>query len=253
MSNETKQKQEERKVFEKFASICPIGICLDSIQQPDPPKPDIFCKDKNGNVIEFELGEAVDQNFQRLMELSMQTSIGMRSYFKSLPPSIEKERFSKLYGDAGFIFSFREGTTKIQKQNAYPEIFSFLLSLSPGYKGDVEDSAQGFPKICKKRITIVRDVPNGPLFDDEGVGAHIISGVLERIESKFRNSYETTGRLELLVHSFNIPLSLKIVWESKVQKYLEKNMNASQFKRVWIFDFHKPRIEYVYPEFNTNL
>jgi len=251
MSNETKQKQEERKVFEKFASICPIGICLDSIQQPDPPKPDILCKDTNGNIIEFELGEAVDQNFQRLTKLSInQTLIEMRDYFESLD-GVEKEKFSKLYGDAMLHFSFRKDATKRQRQNAYPAIFSFLLSLSPGYEGDVEDSAQDFPKICK-RITINHGDFKGPEFN-ESPGSLVNPAVYKIIKDKFGSSYETTGQLELLVHSFHMNLLPKSGWISRVQEYLEKNMNASQFKRVWIFDFHKPSIEYVYPEFNTNL
>jgi len=251
MSNDTKQRQEERKVFEKFASVCPIGFCLDSIQHQAQPKPDILCKDENGNIIEFELGEAVDPNFSRLMKLSSeQTSIGMKNYFKSLP-TFEKENFSKLYGDAMFDFRFREGTTKRKRQNAYTTIFSFLLSLSPGYEGDVEISTQGFPTICK-RITIYRGVPNGPCFS-EGAGSHVTSGVFERIERKFGKPYETTGQLELLIHSLNMPIARKEDWISEVQEYLEKNLNASQFKRVWVFDFHSPSIEYVYPEFNTNL
>ena len=244
MSNDTKQKQIEREVFEKFASICPIGICLDSIHQPAPPKPDILCKDKNGNIIEFELGEAVDPNVPRLMKLYWeQTEIGMRNYFESLP-CVKKEKFSKLYGDAIFHFSFRRDATKRKRQNAYPEIFSFLLSLSPGYEGDVETSAQVFPAICKS-ITIHRGF-NGPLFN-ELHGSHVISGVLERIESKFGKSYETTGQLELLIHNFHVTLARKDYWILEVQEYLEKNLNASQFKRVWVFDFCGPSIEYVYP------
>lgn len=250
MSNDIKQKRIEREVFEKFASICPISICLDSVRQPAPPKPDILCKDKNGNIIEFELGEAVDQNFQRLTELSKnQTLIGMRGYFESLD-SFEKEEFSKRYGDAMLHFSFRKDVTKRQRQNAYPSIFSFLLSLSSGYKGDVEDSAQGFPKICR-RISISRGNFKGPLFN-ESAGSLVNPAVYKIIKDKFGNSYETTGQLELLVHSFNQNLLPKEVWISKVQEYLEKNMNASQFKRVWVFDFHSPNIEYIYPEFNAN-
>jgi len=250
MSNDIRQRRDEREVFEKFASICPIGICLDSIRHQDPPKPDILCKDADGNIIEFELGEAVDQNFQRQTNLSIeQTLIGMRDYFESLT-GVEKENFSKLYGDAILHFSFRRDATRIRRQNAYPTMFSFLLSLIPGYEGDVKDSAHGFPSICK-RITINRGV-NGPFFN-ESHASHITPGVHEIIKSKFGNSYDTTGQLELLVHSLNRPLITKKVWISKVQKYLEKNMNASQFKRVWIFDFHGPSIEYVYQEFNANL
>jgi hypothetical protein len=210
-----------------------------------------LCKDKNGNIIEFELGEAVDQNFQRLTTLSdNQTLIGMREYFESLARD-EKEKFCELYGNAMLHFSFRKDVTKKKRQNAYPEIFSFLLSLAPGYEGDVKDSAQGFPRICK-RITIDRGDFKGPLFN-ENPASLVNPGVYKIIKDKFGKSYSTTGRLELLVHSLNTNLLPKSGWILKVQEYLKSNMNASQFKRVWIFDFHKPSIEYVYPDFKTNL
>jgi hypothetical protein len=248
MNNEQKQKTEERTVFKKFAKVCPLNICLQSIKQPDVPKPDISCILHDGTKIEFELGEAVDQNYQRHFCLCRdQTLIGMREYYDSLPKA-EKKLFYLLYGDANMEIHFKENATKRKRQNAYPDIFRYLSSITPGFVGKLKKGCSGFPLICKG-IRIDRGVIDGPFFY-EGYASFITSGVYEAIKSKFEKSYESNIQLELLVHSFNMPLAKKDMWLNKVQEYLQKNLANSQFERVWVFDFHKTSIKYVYPEPN---
>jgi hypothetical protein len=251
MNNEQRQRAEEITVFRKFAKVYPLNICLQSIEQPDVPRPDIFCRIFDGTKIEFELGEAVDQNSQRHLCLSIdQTFIGMREYYDSLPKT-EKILFSLLYGDANMEIHFKGNATKRKRQNAYSDIFRYLSSIKPGFTGKLKEGCSGFPLICK-RIRIDRGVIGGPLFY-EGYASSLIPSVYEVIKSKFEicNSYESKGQLELLVHSFNRPLVKKDMWIKKVQEYLQKNLANSQFKRVWVFDFHKTSIEYVYPEPNV--
>jgi len=151
------------KVFKKFASVCPLGISLTSIRPQSPPKPDILCMLRDGTKIEFELGEAVDRNYQRHLRLSIdQTLIGMREYYNSLP-KVEKENFSQLYGDSQLGFTFQENATKRNRQDAYPDIFWYLSSFTPGVTGQLKEGDAGFPLICKI-IRIDRGINGGPFF-----------------------------------------------------------------------------------------
>jgi hypothetical protein len=249
MTHEENQRLKEKEVFGKFAGVCPLDIKLDSIETQNPPKPDIICQLADGSEVEYELGEAVDQQYQRRTNLSInQTLLGMRDYYDKMPESEKKDKLRRLYGDALINLTFKENATKTKRENAYPKIFGFLLNLEDDFSGDVDTNLQSFPKLCV-RINIVRGNSDGPEFN-ENPASHISSGVLEVIKSKFsqKKSYETSGRLELLVHSYNKSIKPKQVWISNVKEYVEENIDYSKFERVWVFDYDDEEIEYVYPE-----
>ena len=112
MNHEDQQKRDEVEVFRRFANVCPLNICLDFVQTQQPPKPDIICQLADGGKIEFELSEAVDQQYNRKTKLSInQTLVGMRDYYESLPVGKKKE-FKRLYGNATIHFKFKESATK---------------------------------------------------------------------------------------------------------------------------------------------
>ena len=47
--------QVERRVFAKFAEVCPIRVRMDSIQSRPEPEPDILCVTGTDESIAFEL------------------------------------------------------------------------------------------------------------------------------------------------------------------------------------------------------
>ena len=67
MNNFIKQQAEERAVFENFMRVCEYSIIKESIQQQNPPSPDIFCKLEIGIAIEFELANSIDPELAQKM------------------------------------------------------------------------------------------------------------------------------------------------------------------------------------------
>ena len=67
MNNFLKQQQEELAVFENFMRVCEYPILKDSVQQQDPPSPDIFYQLNTGITIEFELTNSIDRQLAQTM------------------------------------------------------------------------------------------------------------------------------------------------------------------------------------------
>jgi len=58
--NQLSQGKREVQIVKKFADICPYKIDVTSVKKENPPKPDIYCKLKDGTELYFELVECLD-------------------------------------------------------------------------------------------------------------------------------------------------------------------------------------------------
>ena len=67
MNNDKKQKREELAIFKNFIRVCEYDIVESSIEQQEPPKPDILCQLATGEMIEFELAQAVYKTLAQKM------------------------------------------------------------------------------------------------------------------------------------------------------------------------------------------
>ena len=66
------KKVNEKRVAKLFAKVCPLKIKIDSIENRDPPEPDILCERENGQKVALELVEVIDEGLAK----SVYTSSG---------------------------------------------------------------------------------------------------------------------------------------------------------------------------------
>ncbi len=244
MNHDKQQEEDELYVFNKFVKAARLPVSDGSIIKQYPPEPDIRCSLADGDAIGFELGEAVDPNLARSLDLSISVKTDMREHFELLPAN-EKEQFKELYGNADLFFKFGSGLTKSRILDNFPDIFRFLLSLDDKVKDDIDRTLPNFPVVCD-RITVSRGCFIGPMFNKTGA-MHISSGVVEALKSKFRKNYGCSYPVELVVHSDTRPLLPIQLWIKKAGEYIQHNLKNSPFRRVWVFDLHNSKIQYVYP------
>ena len=228
----------------KFVKASGLHVVHDTVQKKEPPEPDIGCSLADRDTVGFELCEAVDSDLARSVDLSISVKTDMRSYFDSFP-SNEKEQFKKMYGNADIYFKFKSDLTKNQILGSFPDIFRFLLSLDEKVVDDIDKALPNFPVVCH-RITIYRGCFIGPMFNRSNA-MHISTGVVEVFESKFRKNYNCSYPVELIIHSDTQTLSPFQLWIEKARGYIKENLLNSPFRRVWIFDLHGMKIEYVFP------
>ena len=57
------QKDFERDVFSSFADVATFRVVPGSIENRDPPEPDIICETEEYGRVGFELTELIDQYF----------------------------------------------------------------------------------------------------------------------------------------------------------------------------------------------
>ncbi len=237
------QQKDERKIAEKFLQTAEIKIQANSIQSLEPPFPDVLCTLVGGKTIAFELTETVDPNRVRKTKLSNNMRIEMCTYFENMSPS-EQERLQKLFGNASLCFNFDDKTSKSSFGQLLPSIFKFLLNCPSDMNGNIK--RKSLPNGVKGiRITRFAAL-NGPMFNTSNA-LYWADKALERIRDKFQKQYKCSCPIELLIHSRTRPLVPVVFWLSDVQKLVVNKLATSPFRRVWIFDYIKSEIVYVYP------
>ena len=240
-----RQKKDEREITQKFLKTAGIKIQPNGIQSMNDPSPDIFCTLAGGETIAFELTETVDPNVARNIDLSHSVKIEMRNYIfdnMSLP---DKAKIERIFGNADLYLKFNNGISKSKFMQLRPALFQTLLRCSSHTTGNI---GKKLLPAGVKQIHIVRGAfIGGPMFNASGLALYFTDKTVERIQKKFVKKYKCNSPIELLIHSKTRPLIPAIFWLSDVTKLVVNKLARSPFRRVWIFDYIKSEIVYVYP------
>lgn len=241
-----KQRDNETNIFTRFAMLCPYKIDLDSIEQRDPPEPDISCNLSNGNTIAFELVESIDESLAKSFYDAFNLKQAFMDALEKMP--IEKSiLFNSNFQNASFYISFALGLTARKKNGLIPTILDHLLALEKTYEGTIDIHHILELNKTVRNIVVSRGRYVGPLFEI-AAGGSFGEPCLYRVREKFNKKYKEVSDMELLVYfelQPGIPLDH---WLPQVEKFIRENIRETKFKRVWIYSVSKNKLIYIYPK-----
>mgnify|MGYP000371467145 CR=1 FL=1 len=257
MTSKVDKEKFELEYFEKFAKVCPLQICPSSIQNCQPPQPDIACESKVIGKMFFELVELTDPVFNS----SIISEWELRQLLEH--EAQKRPEFSGKYRNACISVLFKANVKKSKK--FIPKIVDLLLSecISENFEGEVLDlgnlSSKGKDflkgwgnKLRTLEVSRVNNSdPQEPLFwTTPGMKPVDCNRVLERVKEKFEKSYnlDPVNQAELLGYFNHHPPPPIKFWLQEVNDFVKDHICDSPFTRVWFFDFRVNTLLYVYPD-----
>jgi hypothetical protein len=242
--NQLSQGKREIQIFKQFSEVCPYKINLISVKKENPPKPDIYCKLKDGTELYFELLECLDNSIAKTTsdQISLKHLLDDE---KNKLPLCKRMRFKRKYKNALIYIAFNEKLPLIKRKRSIPYLIDFLLNLNKNQIKKEEIEIDDCPEI--KWFNIQRGVFVGPMFHVEGVTFFGVS-FLKEIKDKFNKKYTATNKIDLLAYYSLQPEIPKNHWLKETVDYIQANIYKSPFTRVWIYSYTKNKLLYLYPK-----
>jgi len=241
-------KEEERYVFEEFAKVCQLPLEIATISSPPEPEPDILVHCQDGSPLSFEMVEVT--NLPRRKTTSDSSSIEAQIHQERCAlPDDERKEILRRCGGTAINIRFPKELTKPKKMALIPQILDALRGVPPGHDGRL------FPFIRRPKefphIYIQRDLP----LDKDCIEFHVdratltkpnlIPMITEKLEKARNGGYTPRAPMEFLGWSSG---SLSPCWpEHEVEELLRERLDASGFRRVWLFGLGETGIFFVYP------
>jgi len=241
--NQFNQGKREIQIFKQFTDVCPYKINLISVKKENPPKPDIYCKLKDGTELYFELVECLDNSIAKTtsdqvsLKYLLDNEVNKLSLYK-------KTRFKRKYNNAFIHIAFNKKLPLIKRRRLIPGIIDFFLNLNENQIKKDKIQRGVCPGI--KWLKISRGVFVGPMFRVEGVTSFSVS-ILKEIKDKFNKKYETKNKIDLLAYYALQPEIPENHWLPETAVYIKDNISNSPFNRVWIYSYTKNKILFLYP------
>ncbi len=243
--NQLSQGKRETQIFIKFADICPYKIEVTSVKKENPPKPDIYCKLKDGTELYFELVECLDNSIAETTSNQIKLKKLLDNEVNSLLPSCKRMRFKRKYNNALIYIAFNEKLTLTKRKRSIPYLIDFLLNLNEKQIKKDEIEINDCPEI--KWFNIQRGIFVGPMFRVEGVTFFGVS-ILKEIRDKFNKEYATKNKIDLLAYYALQPEISKKHWLQETADYIKDNITNSPFNRIWIYSYTNNKILFLYPD-----
>lgn len=229
------KRQREREVFGGFARICPIPIDPNSIENREPPEPDIRCALVDGTQIAFELTEVIDftvarrrggmgravEDFERLME-----KLPKNAYLKQ---QFGDAVFRVALHDPGHGFGSRRTVEALLMHLENPESI-FRIGKDEFVRAPIEPELRAI-----RSIGIGRGRHGGPHLVVQG-GSQVAIPAEERVADKLECYYAVDVPLELLLYVDRQPRAHDGAWIDSLAEFVSTRLDASQFDRYWVYD-----------------
>lgn len=229
------QKKSEREIFRAFADVCPLSIALASIENRDPPEPDIVCAIGNdGERVAFELVEIIDDRWASLTSGQFRDTASLREAYKSSRGE-QRIALNERLGNALVYVSFCPDIPAKRRRAAVSDILEWVATIPPDFTGDWKPPVGSALHDAIRTIGISRGGFPGPEFDVEAVAA-IGDPTVETIRAKWTKRYSSPHPIELLAYYELQPQAPEALWLPGVESFLRDNWHGSQFRRVWLFD-----------------
>lgn len=248
MNRQDKQKETEIYVFKEFAKFCPLGINEKTIKSGDEKKqePDILCQSADGKCLAFELTEAVDDQVPHTMDKAEKVEKFWKEYHDNKLPKNEKERFDHIFSGCSITLNPQKRATLPNIKKAIPLIFNKYKNSYRSQLGLIRREASDLPNCCESIKIEPKD--GEPEFRCSRAINRSPEFIFNKILKKFKKQYNLSRATHLLIYSDRHSLGPDGFWnQTDTKSYLEKNIGNSPFERIWIFDMHEGKIEYVYP------
>ena len=210
-----------------------------------PPESDILCEITGEGSVAFEVVESIDSSDAQRTNDGIDLKRRLEEAYNRLSPCDKKQLRDK-YSDALILVHFDRAAKKRDKVAAVPQVLDWLKQLGASLEGKARpDSASRLARVVRK-VRVNRGGFQGPQFDVENVGS-LRDTTIDRIRGKRGRKYETSCPLELLIYFGVQPVLPEEVWLDQVREHLSGHLEASQFRRVWIFDVRRRRVVYAFP------
>jgi hypothetical protein len=229
------QAESERIVFERFVAAAQLRVVPGTVENRQPPEPDIRCEIEGQGLVGFELVEIIDSDFARLVSDQLSVERALEAGAGASPDLAA-------FSDALIYVRYLGDASARRRRDAIAPLFTFLRTLAAGFVGDIRVPADNALADVVRSIRVSRgDFSPGPHFQVEAVD-FIDNPVVDRVSGKFKKRYATARRLELLAYYELHPVAPEAMWMSPVERCVQAELASSQFSRVWVFDVGQGRV-----------
>lgn len=240
------QTNSELHVFGAFVKATNGLIDSASVSKKKPPEPDIQCEYTAGGIVAFEIVEFLEEDFARTKGFyeSVRKALYDHLYLMATEEGAE---FKCLYANADIQVNFQEDCSKNRALQAVPAIFQELLSKSPDFEGLIDTFNDGVLPKAIVSISVRRGQQAEPSFDLPLMG-FLDDPCVNTIQSKIKKNYQTEYPIELIAYIGQNPMFPEEIWKRKLLEFLGKSESIGPFRKIWILDLDKNKIELEWPE-----
>src|ERR1035441_6754534 len=216
----------ERRHFEWFCEAAELPLISDSIEQPEPPAPDIVAEFAGLGRVAFELVRLNNPDHLRSSRFTQQMPAFLERHFDALPAERHQALSSK-YSDAHIIVDFHGAATLPQRRRVLPYVWQVLEGLPDGHQGAVDLYGREPP--ADLRLLYINRIETGgrPRFRSQNMG-FVLQLRVEEIEQKLRKRYDTGAPLELLAYVENGEVA-HLADVARIREAVERGLPGSQF------------------------
>ena len=242
-SNGTIQGQHELRIFRSFAAAAGLDVAVQSIRKRSPPFPDVYCLDKDGSPMAFELVQIFDNGLAR--SISDQITVQSLFYeeYYNLPRAL-RTRLKPFVENALIGVWFKPSASLRARKHAIPSVLSRLQKLTTATETELSIPPDLRPTV--RRLRISRGEFVGPSFYVDGVTS-FGDPIIESVNQKFKKSYPGADPIDLLAFYELQRPSPQDLWLPRLHELVVENLHLSPFTRVWVYDVVRQNVQFVYP------
>jgi len=234
------QSKKELEIFRSFVKHYPYKIRMNSIKKRKPPEPDILCELINCKKIAFELGECLDEKIAKTtidaIKIKKQTDLLIQNLSEK-----DKNKLLKKYYNTIITINFDDKSSLTKRKSVIQDLLKYLLENPKTLNGKVNSPLNS--KILED-INIDKCSINGPIIMVPPSATFFVDPSLKLIKNKFLQTYKTPFEIELVAYySLQPEIPIKHFLDDVIN-YIKKNIEKSQFKRVWLYSYTKDNILY---------
>lgn len=235
------QKLFEREVFDSFVTVAPFKVVSGSVENRDPPEPDIVCEIEEYGRVGFELTELIDQNFMARLNLMFNTKKHLSKYWKTELSDDDSDSFKNKYANALIHVVYVEGLSLRKRKSVSRSLFDALNELPDGEEGT---KLKGDKKLSHRirEVRIRRGNLVGPIVDVDSFG-WLGDPTYDALSKKFAKNYNCDYPIELVAHIETDLLPPDGAWIMAADKAVAQ-LGDSPFTRLWVFDRTDGTIKY---------
>jgi hypothetical protein len=247
----TKQ-QNERRIFELLASWAGLILVPNSIQQKNPPAPDIECQVQGFGSLAVELVALDAPNTRKRLQNMNATLDTWKLALKKWTTAEQKKLCAECNNVFLVLLISNEAGTR-DRTELMESIQEQLLTKPSGFIGELYSPRElydfGERLHGCQRVSVRRgnDITNGPRINAPSGGSWQMPQIQKIKEKLTAKTYHTSAPLELFAYSTHDEVDAHINSLSMIDECVRMYLPCSQFRRVRVFDSMFKAIKYSYP------
>lgn len=233
------KKEAELWAFESMASLAKLILLPNTIQQKDPPAPDIECQIQDFGPLAVEL-LALDASTTRERLGNRETIPSSWEPALEQWSDLEQKSLRASCKDVRLTISGGEKAGKHDQVQLMRSIQEKLLTKSSDFFDELLNAPTRLnvsSPHCRSIIICRRDfITNGPSISAQSSGRWEMPRI-EKIEEKLTSKeYQTSAPLDLFAYSTHDGVDEHVDSLAKIDACVEAHLKDSRFRRVLVFD-----------------